>query len=51
MNVFVIANEPEYIETERGRGHRFVRPREHAGRHGVMQIAVGFLEGGPAGRS
>jgi hypothetical protein len=51
MNVFVIVDDPEYIETERGRGHRFVRPREQAGRHGVVQIAVGFLESGLAGRS
>jgi hypothetical protein len=36
---------PEYVETERD-GYRFVRPRENAGRNRLMQIAVGFLEGG-----
>jgi two-component system KDP operon response regulator KdpE len=41
---------PEYIETERGRGYRFVRPRELAAAHsGAPPVADPTLERGDRG--
>ena len=42
---------PEYIESERGRGYRFVRPRENAGRNGLLQMPSASWRVVPARRS